>query len=86
MKKILFFMIISQLILSADSQTQTTQKEREAKQLKIDMEKEKKFAKEQVFYMGEDYNLKGAEVNPDSLKNIKELENLDDFDMNDVYD
>lgn len=79
-------MIISQLILSADSQTQTTQKEREAKQLKIDMEKEKKFAKEQVFYMGEDYNLKGAEVNPDSLKNIKELENLDDFDMNDVYD
>jgi len=86
MKNFLIFMIASQLLLIADSQPNNSQKTREAKQLKIDIEKEKKYAEEQVFYMGENYNLKSAEVNPDSLKNIKELENLDDFDMDDVYD
>jgi hypothetical protein len=56
------------------------------KELQKAIDKEKKFAKEQTFYMGDRYDLKGEEINPDSLKNVPELENLDDFDMDDVYD
>jgi len=56
------------------------------KELQNAIAQEKKFAQEQKFYMGDEYDLSGAEVNPDSLKHVKELENLDDFDMDDVYD
>ena len=48
--------------------------------------KEKKYAKEQTFYSEENYDFKGAEVNPESLKNIKEVQPQYDFDMDDVYD
>jgi len=49
------------------------------------MEKEKKYAKEQTFYTEEKYDLKGAEVNMDSLSNLPDIED-DDFDMDSVYD
>jgi len=56
------------------------------KQLEIQMEKEKKYSREQIFYTTENYDFKGAEVNPESLKNITIPEVQDDFDMDSVYD
>jgi len=56
------------------------------KQLEIQMEKEKKYSREQTFYTAEHYDFKGAEVNPESLKNITLPEIQDDFDMDSVYD
>jgi hypothetical protein len=51
------------------------------------LKKEKKFAQEQQFYMGDDYDLKGAEVDDKSLKNIPiQPDYNDEFDMDDVYD
>ena len=49
------------------------------------MEKEKKYAKEQKFYFGDEYDLKGAEVDEKSLEHIEPLE-PDDLDMDHVYD
>ncbi len=56
------------------------------KHLEIQMEKEKKYSREQTFYSTENYDFKGAEVNPESLKNITIPEVQDDFDMDSVYD
>ena len=55
-------------------------------QLKKQIEREKKFAKEQTFYQGKEYDLSYAEVNPDSLDSVPLLEPDYDFDMDDVYD
>ena len=49
------------------------------------MEREKKYAKEQTFYNSNNYDFKGAEVEEESLKNIKAIE-VEDFDMDSVYD
>ena len=61
-------------------------KARAEKQLKKEMENEKKYAKEQTFYSEENYDFKGAEVNKDSLDSIPDLEPQYDFDMESVYD
>jgi len=55
------------------------------KQVKEQMEKEKRYSIEQTFYKGSAYNLKSAEVNPESLKSLPEIED-DDFNMDSVYD
>jgi hypothetical protein len=49
------------------------------------MKREEKYAKEQKFYNEKNYDFKSAEVNPDSLKDLPELE-VNDMDMDDVYD
>jgi 1-aminocyclopropane-1-carboxylate deaminase/D-cysteine desulfhydrase-like pyridoxal-dependent ACC family enzyme len=54
--------------------------------IKIQQEKEKKYAKEQTFYNEENYDFRGAEVNPESVKSLKELQPQYDLDMDDVYD
>jgi hypothetical protein len=56
------------------------------KQLQEQMKQEQKFAEEQTFYKGEDYDLSYAEVNKDSLDDIPLIEPDYDFDMDDVYD
>lgn len=56
------------------------------KQLKAQMDREKKFAKEQTFHQGKNYDLSYAEVDPDSLDDIAVPEPEYDFDMDDVYD
>ncbi len=61
-------------------------KARAEKQLKKEMENEKKYAKEQTFYSEENYDFKGAEVNKDSLDTVPKLEPQYDFDMDSVYD
>jgi len=55
------------------------------KSVEEQMKKEQKYAKEQTFYNEDNYDFKGAEVNPESVKMIKPLE-VNDLDMDDVYD
>ena len=57
----------------------------EAQQVKEQMEREKKYAKEQKFYQGDDYDLKAVEINPKSLDHVPVIEPDYDFDITDVY-
>lgn len=87
MKTILIIMIgLSSLLYSGDTNSSFQKDKRIKQQIQKEIEKEKKFAKEQRFYNIYEYDFKGAEVNPDSLKSVPEIEVLDDFDMDDVYD
>ena len=88
MKIFLTFMIIfNSLLMAGDSaKVDKERKARAEKQLKKEMENEKKYAKEQTFYSEKNYDFKGAEVNPDSLDSVPELEPQYEFDMDSVYD
>ncbi len=78
--------MLSSILLSAETENNNTTKEdRVKKQIEAEIQKEKRYAKEQTFYKGANYNLKGSEVNPDSLSSVPILE-LDDLDMDSVYD
>jgi hypothetical protein len=87
MKKILLFTFLFSSLLFASNKDNIEAKKKLLleKQIQKEMEKEKKYAKEQRFYQGENYDLKGSEVNKESLKHLKEIE-VDDLDMDDVYD
>ena len=88
MKKILTFVIIfNSLLFAANTdKNDTTRKSRIEKQIKKEMENEKKYARERTFYSQDNYDFKGAEVNKDSLDSVPELEPQYDFDMDSVYD
>ena len=82
-----FFLILALLMSSLLMAGKKQEKQSIAEEhLKKQMEKEKKYAREQTFYSTENYDFKGAQVNPKSLKNISVPEVQDDFDMDDVYD
>ncbi|AKF25390.1 hypothetical protein YH65_08310 [Sulfurovum lithotrophicum] len=50
------------------------------------MELEKKYAKEQRFYQGSEYDLKSKEFDPETLKKVPAIEPDYDFDMDEgVY-
>ena len=54
--------------------------------IKKAMELEKKYAKEQRFYQGSEYDLKSKEFDPDTLKKVPSIEPDYDFDMDEgVY-
>ena len=55
-------------------------------ELEKQMEREKKYAKEQRFYQGSEYDLSSFEVDKSSLDSIPLIEPDYDFDMDDVYD
>lgn len=55
------------------------------RQVEEQMKREKKYAKEQKFYQGKDYNLTEHKVDPETLKNIPVIEPDYDFDITDVY-
>ena len=85
MKVVLILMIIvNSLILAADTKDDS-KKSRTKKEVEKQIQKEKKYKKEQTFYQSKQYDLKGAEVNKDSLESIPEIE-VDDFNMDSVYD
>ncbi len=88
MKYILIFIVIlnSLLVASSSAKSEKEKKSRVEKQIKKEMENEKKYAKEQTFYNQDNYDFKGAEVNPDSLDSVPELEPQYEFDMDSVYD
>ena len=50
-----------------------------------EIEAEKKFAKEQKFYQGEDYNLTEHEVDEKALDKVPLIEPEYDFDITDLY-
>lgn len=78
------FILSSMLLASATDNKETL---RTKKHINEQIEKEKKYAKEQRFYSGKDYNLKESEVNMDSVKNLPDIpDDNEDFDMNDAYD
>ena len=54
-------------------------------QIQEQMKREKKYAKEQIFYQGSDYNLSAVEVDEKSLSSIPVIEPDYDFEIDDVY-
>jgi len=72
--------------INSTSELNSSRVDKIAKQLKIQMEREKKFAREQTFYQGKDHDLSYAEVDPDSIDSVPIIEPDYDFDMDDVYD
>lgn len=87
MKKILTFLILlSSLAFAVKDANNSHDKKRMDAQIRKQMEDEKKFAKEQKFYQGDDYDLKGAEINEESLKKLPVIKPEYDFDMTHVYD
>lgn len=85
-KSLLFVFMLSTLLLAVNNKVDDSErKKRIAKQIEIEIENEKKYSREQTFYKGKDYNLKGSEVNKESLDSIEAIEPLE-FDMDSVYD
>jgi len=86
-KRTLAFVLIcnSLLLASGDAKNNVEQKQRLEKNLKAQIQEEKKFAKEQTFYQTENYNFKGSEVNQDSIDSVPDIK-VDPFDMTNVYD
>ncbi len=80
------FKIILSVFLLTSLVYASNQKKIHDKNIQAQLEKEKKYAKEQRFYSEKEYDFSSAEVNPESVKNLKEIEPLYDFDMDDVYD
>jgi len=85
MKFLLAFTVIFNLLIFAANNDANKSQKRIDEHVKKQMEKEKKYAREQTFYKKDNYDLKGAEVNPESLKTLKEIE-VDDLDMDSGYD
>ena len=88
MKLILILILIANSFLLA-LDTKVNDKKRKdivKKNIEKQMQKEKKFSKEQTFYQSKNYDLKGAQVNKDSLDSVPNIEPQYDFDMDSVYD
>ncbi|MFT5835366.1 MAG: hypothetical protein ACI9RG_000255 [Sulfurimonas sp.] len=81
--KIFFVLIlvINSFLFAVDAKQETQIDIEVRKQL----EKEKKYAQEQTFYQGSDYNLKSFEVNPDAVKDKPEMD-IDYSDGDDVLE
>ena len=63
----------------------TIKSKRVEEQIKAQMEKEKKYAKEMIFYQGDEYDLKAHEVDPNALPDVPLIEPDYDFEIDDVY-
>ena len=88
MKKIfLTGVVLGSLIVSVYAQEKSSGKEELLKQkhLKEQMQREKKYAHEQKFYQGKEYDLSEQKVDPKDLDSIPVIEPENDFDMTDVY-
>ncbi|WP_415405768.1 hypothetical protein ACLHDG_08360 [Sulfurovum sp. CS9] len=59
---------------------------RAEKQIQEQMKREEKYAKEQTFYQGKDFDLSELEVDPNTLESIPDIEPDYSFNMDDVYD
>lgn len=86
MKYIFILILVFHPVLFASENSNNNLSTKE-KFIKKQLEKEKKFAKEQRFYSGSNHSLKGYEINEESVKNLPDIPDYnEDFDMNDVYD
>ncbi len=70
---------------SPAKESNTTQQHRLQKELQAQMQREAKYAKEQKFYQGDEYNLTEHQVDPEALKSVPVIEPDYDFDITDVY-
>ncbi|RUM66117.1 MAG: hypothetical protein DSZ05_04815 [Sulfurospirillum sp.] len=89
MKALLFLLTIATLLTAADTnKTDHIKLDNKTKAaLEKAIEKEKKYAKEQRFYTGKEYDLKSEEVDPETVKKVPLIEPEYDFDMDTgVYD
>lgn len=86
MKNIIILMLIlNSLILASSNKTDNEKKLRIEKQIKEEIEKEKRYAQEQKFYNNDNYDFKRSEVNQESLSTVPIIE-VDDLNMDSVYD
>jgi len=84
MKIIIFFiLLLASHSFASSIDEERAQRTKEA--IERSIAKEQLYAKERVFYDSESYDFNHTKVNEDSLKYIIELE-IDDLDMDDVYD
>ncbi len=87
MKYILLLILLfssSQLFAKTNDKDEQLRKE---KNIQEQMKKEEKYAQEKTFYSGNDYDLKSAEVNMESVKNLPDVENTyEGYDMTHDYD
>ena len=65
--------------------TSGTKAERVKKEVEAQMKREEKYAKEMVFYQGDDYDLKSHEVDNKALESVPVIKPDYDFSMDDVY-
>lgn len=79
---LIFVIVFSSLSFAVDNNKSEKLLEQ---QVKEQMEREKKYAREQTFYNMNNYDFKGAEVNKESLSTVNEIE-VDDFNIDSVYD
>ncbi len=84
------FLLVTVLVMSAfslEAKTADSKKEEvlKAKHVKEQMEREKKFAKEQKFYQADEYDFSEQAVDPKDVDTIEVIEPENDFDMTDVY-
>ena len=70
---------------NSDNNKTTSSSDITKKQVQEQMEREEKYAKEQIFYQGDDYDLSQHDVNKKSLDSIPVIEPDYDFDITDVY-
>ncbi len=85
-KGLLLISLITTLLLAQNNNTKTSDLNNTIeKNIQKEIEKEKKYAKEQKFYMGKDYNLSEHQVDKESLKNVPVIEPEYDFDITDLY-
>ena len=82
---LLAFMGVTTLSAKSVAELKKEEAALKAKHVKEQMEREKKFAKEQKFYQGKDYNLSAEKVDKKDLDSIPMIEPENDFDMTDVY-
>ena len=73
-------------LTTTEQNSTVTKEEISKKHLAEQIAKEKKFAKEQKFYQGDEYDLSTHEVDEKSLDSIKVIEPEYDFSMDHVYD
>ena len=84
MKIILFFIVLlASYSFASNIDKERAQRTKEA--IERSIAKEQLYAKEQVFYDSYSYDFNHTKINEDSLEHIKALE-IDDLDMDDVYD
>ena len=65
----------------SEDSNQSVKKEKVEKHIQEQLKREQKYAKEQTFYQGSDFNLSAFEIDKDSLSSVPELEPDYDFDM-----
>ena len=85
-------LLINILLIAESNNTVDNNKSKESNSSKIEqsniqkaIEAEEKFAKEQKFYMGNDYNLSEHQVDKKSVEKVPLIEPEYDFDITDLY-